>query len=78
MNTHSTQNVASRISARTVVAAVLAVIAAIFILQNRSSTAIQLVWITVQAPLWLVLLAVVALGWVVGFMTARRPAKTDT
>lgn len=61
----------SWLTPRTVIAVVLVVLAALFILQNRNSTSIHLFWMSVQAPLWLVLVVIFAVGWVAGFLFAR-------
>ncbi|MXQ75439.1 DUF1049 domain-containing protein [Rhodococcus rhodochrous] len=52
-------------------AAVLVLLAALFVLQNRNSTSIDLFWISLQAPLWLVLVVIFAVGWVAGFLFER-------
>ncbi|UYP17902.1 LapA family protein [Rhodococcus sp. Z13] len=61
-----------QITPRTIVAALLVVAAAVFILQNRNSTSIDLLWISVQAPLWLVLVVVFAAGWLAGTLFRRK------
>lgn len=72
----TSQNTASgplaRLSRRNIIAVVLVAVAAIFILQNRNSTTIQLFWVSLQAPLWIVLLAVFLIGWGAGVLTTRR------
>ncbi|MBH5146367.1 DUF1049 domain-containing protein (plasmid) [Rhodococcus qingshengii] len=57
-------------------AAVLVVLAAIFILQNRAATTIQLFWVSVQSPLWLTLVVILVLGWATGLLTTRRTKTT--
>ncbi|WFR73102.1 LapA family protein [Prescottella defluvii] len=63
------------LSPRMLAAAVLTILAAIFILQNRNSTSIDLFWVSVQSPLWLTLIVVFAVGWVTGLLMARRAKK---
>lgn len=53
-------------------ALVLVVLAVIFIFQNTATTRIQLAWTHVNAPLWLILLIVLAIGWIVGWLLGRR------
>ncbi|QXF83301.1 LapA family protein [Rhodococcus pyridinivorans] len=62
---------AFRVTPRRALAAVLVPLAALFVLQNRNSTSIDLFWISLQAPLWLVLVIIFAVGWVAGFLFAR-------
>ena len=64
------------LSPRTIVAAALTIVAAIFILQNRNSASLDLFWVSVQAPLWLTLVVVFAVGWAAGFLIARRNKKS--
>lgn len=60
-----------RLTPRRVLAVVLILLAAVFVLQNRRSTSIELFWLSVQAPLWLVLVVIFAVGWVAGFLFER-------
>ncbi|MBS9371243.1 hypothetical protein GON09_000187 [Rhodococcus sp. B50] len=60
-----------RMTPRRVFAAVLVLLAALFVLQNRNSTSIDLFWISLQAPLWLVLVVIFAVGWLAGFLFER-------
>ncbi|MDI9916787.1 DUF1049 domain-containing protein [Rhodococcus sp. IEGM 1379] len=62
---------------RNILAAVLVVLAVIFILQNRSTTTIQLFWVSVQSPLWLTLVVILLLGWIAGLLTTRRNKSTN-
>lgn len=56
-------------------ALVLATLALVFILMNRDTTSINFFGATVQAPLWLVLVVIFAVGWLTGVMTTRRKQK---
>lgn len=67
----------SLLTPRNVLAAVLVALAVIFILQNRSTTTIQLFWVSVQSPLWLTLVVILLLGWVAGLLTTRRKRHND-
>lgn len=53
----------------------LAVVAIAFVVQNRATVQIQLFWLSVAAPMWLVLLAVFAVGWLVGALVRRRRTR---
>ena len=67
----------SLLTSRNILAALLVVLAIIFILQNRAATTIQLFWISVQSPLWLTLVVILLVGWIAGLLTTRR-TKTTT
>lgn len=53
-------------------ALVLAVLAVAFIAQNRDRVPVHLFWLTVTAPMWLLLTALFAAGWVIGILVRRR------
>lgn len=61
-----------RIPPRLAVSAVLAILAVIFIVQNREATRISFLTATVLMPLWAALTALTALGLVLGYLLARR------
>ena len=48
----------------------LVVIAIAFIAQNRSDVSIALLWVTVSAPLWLVLTLLAAVSFGAGYLLA--------
>ncbi|QDB80558.1 DUF1049 domain-containing protein [Georgenia sp. 311] len=50
----------------------LAVLAIVFVLQNQGRVTIQLLWMRVGAPMWLVLLILFLVGWAVGALVRRR------
>lgn len=58
-----------------VAAAVLTVLAAVFVLQNRDSTVITLLWAEVRAPLWFILAILFIVGWLVGALMFRDRRK---
>ncbi|MEU5842903.1 LapA family protein [Rhodococcus sp. NPDC047139] len=60
-----------RLSPRTAIAGILVLISVLFILQNRESASIHLFWMSVQAPLWLVLVVIFIIGWVAGILFQR-------
>ncbi|MCA1008940.1 LapA family protein [Rhodococcus hoagii] len=72
MNDTSTGRKLFEASPRNIAAAALTLVAVIFIVQNRNSAAIDLFWVSVRAPLWVILVAVFAVGWVAGLLTTRR------
>lgn len=62
-------------SSRNIAAAALTLIAVLFILQNRGSASIDLFWVSVRAPLWIILVVVFGIGWAAGLLTTRREKK---
>ena len=58
-----------------IVALVLVVIAATFVLQNRGEAALNLLWFTLSAPLWLFSLSLLAIGIAIGMLLTRRRSK---
>ena len=50
----------------------IAVVAILFIAQNRNSANITLLWIRMSSPLWLTLLIVFLAGLLSGWLIARR------
>lgn len=63
-------------SPRNIAAAALTLVAVLFIIQNRNSATIDLFWMSVQAPLWTILVAVFAVGWAIGLLTTRSTKKS--
>ena len=57
-----------------IAAVLLAALAVMFVVQNRTTTAITVFWIQVQAPLWFTLLTLFVIGWLVGVLVSRRRA----
>jgi lipopolysaccharide assembly protein A len=55
--------------------AALALVTALFILQNRGSVSIDVFWITLSAPLWLVLALVFCAGALCAALVRRRRAR---
>lgn len=53
----------------------LAVLAIAFVVQNDQSVTIQLFWLRVGAPMWLVLLVIFLVGWAVGALIRRRRTR---
>ncbi len=61
-----------RIPFRYWVIIVLAVLAVIFIAQNRDRHPVHLLWVTVESPTWLMLTAIFVAGALVGLLLRRR------
>ncbi len=53
-------------------ALVLAVAAVAFIAQNRERVPFHVLWLTVTSPMWLLMAALFAGGWLVGMLLKRR------
>ncbi|KZF06309.1 MAG: LapA family protein [Rhodococcus sp. (in: high G+C Gram-positive bacteria)] len=54
----------------------LVILAAVFIAENRYSTTIELFWLRITSPLWLILLVLFAVGFAAGRLSGRRkPVK---
>ena len=63
---------ARRIAARHWLAIFLVVLAAIFVVQNTVNHEIHLLWATIQAATWLVLIVIFFAGVVTGLLLGRR------
>lgn len=53
---------------------VLVVVAVVFIAENRYSTTIELFWLKITSPLWLILLVLFTVGFAAGRLSGRRRA----
>ncbi|WP_210099658.1 LapA family protein [Paeniglutamicibacter antarcticus] len=62
----------SRLTAKNWVAILGAIAALVFILQNRQRVRIDLLFLNVNAPLWIFLGAVLLIGWLIGRFSFRR------
>lgn len=72
------QRPAPRGRGRLVVVAVIAVLVAVFILQNGADTQLNFLWFDFTWPAWLVILLTLAIGVVAGLLIgayARRPKR---
>lgn len=54
------------------VAIVLVILTFSFIVQNRNRVDINLFWLHLSWPLWLVLALIAAIGSVIGYLASRR------
>lgn len=62
----------SRMTAKNWIAIVGAVAVLVFILQNRQRVRIELLFLDLNAPLWISLGAVLLIGWVIGRFSFRK------
>ncbi|MDJ0394756.1 hypothetical protein QMK17_15640 [Rhodococcus sp. G-MC3] len=51
---------------------ILVILAVVFIAENRYRTTIELFWLQISSPLWLILLVLFAVGFAAGRLSARR------
>ncbi|MFI5720637.1 lipopolysaccharide assembly protein LapA domain-containing protein [Nocardia sp. NPDC051750] len=65
----------SRISLNQWLAAILIVLAVVFIAQNRDRVDINFLLVTVTAPMWLVLLILFLVGALAGVLIRRRARR---
>ncbi|MFD4405118.1 lipopolysaccharide assembly protein LapA domain-containing protein [Nocardia sp. NPDC058499] len=65
----------SRITVNQWVAAVLVVLAVVFIAQNRSRVDINFLLVTVRSPMWLILLIMFLVGALAGLLIKRRSRR---
>lgn len=63
------------VPAGTWVGLVIAVVAVVFVVQNQGTVTVELFWMTLRSPLWLILLVVFAVGWLVGALVRRNRAR---
>jgi len=69
---HSIGTKVSRFAARNWAAIALVVLAAVFIGQNRDQQRINLLWISLESPMWLLLSAMLVIGIAAGLLLNRR------
>ncbi len=69
------RNVFAKILAANWLPLVLAVLAVVFIVQNRARISIKLFWAHFESPLWFILVITILVGLIIGLLTARRRAQ---
>ncbi|MGN2640960.1 DUF1049 domain-containing protein [Nocardia takedensis] len=69
------RNVLTRVSPTQWLALGLTVLAVLFVVENRDKVSIEILLISISAPMWLILLAMFLIGWAVGLLTRRRTAR---
>lgn len=73
---HQPRNASSTFTPRRVVAVVLAVLAIVFVLQNRAEVTLQFIGFQVTASLWFASTALLLVGVAIGvLLTSRRAAS---
>ena len=66
------RNFLARLTPLNWVSIVLVILAVIFIVQNRGTASVDLLWLTVAAPQWLTISIVFLIGWLSGYLSSRR------
>ena len=61
-----------RFALRYWVALVLAALAAIFVAQNRDRVSVHVLWVTVDSPMWFILVIIFVVGILIGLLLHRR------
>ncbi len=54
------------------VALLLTVLAVLFVFDNRATVTVEFLLISVQSPMWLILLVMFVLGWIIGVLMMRK------
>ncbi|MBF6215246.1 DUF1049 domain-containing protein [Nocardia puris] len=72
MSTTESRSFLSRISPTQWAALAITVLAIVFVIENRTKVTIEFLLISVQSPMWLILLAMFAVGWLAGVLTMRK------
>lgn len=73
--TPSQPRASRRVTPGQIIALIIALLAVIFVIQNRETVSVQLLGARLSAPLWLLLTIMAAVGLLVGFLLARRRAS---
>ncbi|MGV0805573.1 LPXTG cell wall anchor domain-containing protein [Mycolicibacterium setense] len=61
-----------RFALRYWVALILAALAAIFVAQNRDRVGVHVLWVTVESPMWFILVIIFLMGLLIGLLLRRR------
>ncbi|KWX21015.1 hypothetical protein AFM11_26875 [Mycolicibacterium wolinskyi] len=61
-----------RFTLRYWVVLILVGLAAIFVAQNRDRVAIHVLWVTVESPMWFILVIIFVVGLFIGLLLRRR------
>ncbi|WP_431970002.1 lipopolysaccharide assembly protein LapA domain-containing protein [Nocardia sp. bgisy134] len=62
----------ARVSPTQWVALVLTVLAVLFVFDNRAKVTIEFLLISVESPMWLILLVMFVVGWITGVLMTRK------
>jgi lipopolysaccharide assembly protein A len=58
-------------------ALLLAAMVVAFVVQNRNEVSIDVFWISLRTPLWLILIAAVIVGMLIAGVGSRRPRRDE-
>ncbi|WP_029108669.1 LPXTG cell wall anchor domain-containing protein [Mycobacterium sp. URHD0025] len=61
-----------RFALRYWVALILVALAAIFVAQNRDRVGVHVLWVTVESPMWFILVIIFVMGLLIGLLLRRR------
>ncbi|MGV0814536.1 lipopolysaccharide assembly protein LapA domain-containing protein [Mycolicibacterium boenickei] len=61
-----------RFALRYWVALILVALAAIFVAQNRDRVSVHVLWVTVESPMWFILVIIFVMGLLIGLLLRRR------
>jgi lipopolysaccharide assembly protein A len=61
-----------RFALRNWVALILIALAAIFVVQNRDRVGVHVLWVTVDSPMWFILVTIFVVGLLTGLLLRRR------
>lgn len=68
----STSTAEPRPALRYWAALILVGIAAIFVVQNRERVDVHVLWVTVDSPMWFILVIIFVVGMLIGVLLRRR------
>ncbi|HTM86092.1 MAG TPA: LapA family protein [Mycobacterium sp.] len=68
----STDGPVRRFALRYWVALILVALAAIFVAQNRDQVSVHVLWVTVDSPMWFILVIIFVMGLFIGLLLRRR------
>ena len=61
-----------RFALRYWVALILVALAALFVAQNRDQVRVHVLWVTVESPMWAILVIIFVVGLLIGQLLRRR------
>ncbi|WP_166905293.1 LPXTG cell wall anchor domain-containing protein [Mycobacterium sp. DL440] len=70
--TAETTGPARRPALRYWAALILVALAAIFVAQNRDRVGVHVLWVTVESPMWFILVIIFVMGLLIGLLLRRR------
>ncbi|OHU07968.1 LPXTG cell wall anchor domain-containing protein [Mycobacterium syngnathidarum] len=72
----STTGPVRRFALRYWVALILVVLAGIFVAQNRDRVGVHVLWVTVESPMWFILVIIFVMGLLIGLLLRRRRRRS--